>query len=251
MIQFELVSGNELRGSSAVRYIMWENSCGKSCYWSIPCNQLQLQKIILNRTHGKMKWEPQWLLHLENYHTCLQAAPNQASWSPYSHSQNVIKHFDVLWLDSTHSNLPCRYSLQYSCIHTGSTDWQCVWGVGYGCTLLTRKGAHVHLAIGGIKAKLYCSFKALRRCRWSLLIPCQSAVSVHSPLSWRINERHQTGIPIARAFMHNIKPGKALHPLFSKLLISLCNIQTVLCVWQRWHRNWGIIRRSQPSIIND
>lgn len=121
----------------------------------------------------------------------------------YIHKE-VIKHFDVLWLDRVQSNLPCRYSLKYSCIHTDLTDWQCVWGWDMGAQRLCAYvcvcgggGVHVHLAIGSIKAKLYSHFKALRRRQWSLLIPCQSAVSVHSPLNWRINERHQTGIHIA------------------------------------------------------
>lgn len=135
----------------------------------------------------------------------------QDSWSPYS--QEFIKHFDYfffLWcLHCMHSNLACRYSLQYSCIHTRMTDSHCGgWDIGARDGCVCVMGVHVHLVIGGIKAKLYSHFKALKRHRWSLLIPCQSTVCVHSPLNWGINERHPSDIPITRAFMHNIKSGK-------------------------------------------
>lgn len=91
-----------------------------------------------------------------------------------------------------------RYSVQYSCIHTGD-DKRSVWGQGWEYWVSDGVRMRVHLAMGGIKAKFCCShFKALRTRRWAKLpppIPCQSPVSIHSSMNWGINERYHIGIP--------------------------------------------------------
>lgn len=119
------------------------------------------------------------MLHLEDHHTWSEIAPNPS---------NARVSLAVLQLAGV---------IIFYGIHVFTQGRLPVCG-----------GLRVHLATAGIKDKLYSGFKALRRRRRSLPVPCQSAVSVHSPVNWRINERHQTGIPNVRPFMHNIQSGK-------------------------------------------
>lgn len=176
---------------------------------------------------GKIKEWLHWSSHLENSHTCLRAEAIGTSWSPYSHSREVIMTDSLslsvcVCLSSTCSNLARPRS--FHCINVftprGPADSESggQWGWdGGACPFRDRR--HQSLAI----------LKAPRRCRRSLLVPCQSAVSVHSPVNWRINETSDWHSPSPRSLCIALNGVKL--QLLSSSLPSSCVITKQFFPW--------------------